>query len=325
MRNPADIALCLKILRTGATTPSGILCSIVIFALFAAALLQPDVVAIRLLFEEALANRERQYGASDARTAQAARDLGIFLGRQGDALAAQTALSEAVRIDEAVAGESAPQTLADLAELALVSLPRQAEPLWQRVAQSPSPALAARSLTALGDLHAGGGDRAGAEAFYRQALAKQEAATGRDSEPVAICLNALSHLVEVKDAIPLLERALAIDRRVLGAHHPQTATTEANLAGVLVHVQRYEEAARLAAEALATFQETLGPDHPRCAVTASILAFALEARGDKAGAEKMYRLAVGIDERAYGPRHPQTLADKNALAEFLSAAHNERR
>jgi tetratricopeptide (TPR) repeat protein len=292
---------------------------VLIPAVIAFALLQPDTAALRRLFEDALAYREKQYGPSDARTAQAARDLGMFLGRQGDMPAASAALTQAVHIDESISGASAAQTLADVAELAAVSPPSQAEPLWRRVSQSAAPVLAARAFTALGQIHAAGGDRTGAAAFYRRALAKQEVATGPASEPVAVCLNALSHLVELSEGIALLERALPTDRRVLGLRHPQTATTAANLAGLLVHARRFDEAARLATEALATFQQTLGADHPRCAVTASILAFALESKGDLANAEKMYRLAVAIDERAYGPEHPQTVADRQALAEFLKS------
>jgi tetratricopeptide (TPR) repeat protein len=278
---------------------------------------QPEPAMLRRLFEEALAQREKQYGASDARTAQAARDLGLFLARQGETNGARAALTEAVRIDETVFGASAPQTLADVADLAGVSPRVEAEPLWLRAAEAADPGMAARAFAASGDLRSQAGDRGGAAGFYRRALAKQEIASGPDSEPVAQRLSALALTVEYKDGIPLLQRALAIDRSKLGVRHPQTATTEANLAGLLVHVGRYEEAIRAAGDALSIFQETLGADHPRCAISASILAFALESTGDRARAERMYRLAVAIDERAYGPDHPQTASDRRALAEFL--------
>lgn len=249
---------------------------------------------------------------SDARTAQAARDLGMFLIRSGESAPAQTALAEALRIDERVFGPSAGQTLADAAELAAISSPPQAMPLWQRAAEAPDSAVAVRALMALG--HASGD-----AAFYRRAVARQEAASGASSEAVAVCLNALAQVEGPTEGIPLLQRALAIDRRELGPRHPQTATTEANLAGMLVHAGRYDEALAAAAEALSIFGETLGPGHPRCAIAASILAFALESKGDRARAEKMYRLALAIDEAAYGPQHPQTVNDRRALEEFLRA------
>ncbi len=54
---------------------------------------QPDPAMLRRLFEEGLARRRQQYGASDARTARAASDLGLFLRGQGDAAAARPALA----------------------------------------------------------------------------------------------------------------------------------------------------------------------------------------------------------------------------------------
>jgi tetratricopeptide (TPR) repeat protein len=281
---------------------------------------QPDPANLRRIFEEALVRRERQYGASDARTAQAARDLGMFLGRQGDAGAARAALEEAVRIDEQTLGASAPQTLKDVAELASVSPPPQALPLWRRASEAADPAVAVRALMTLGAYQAAAGDRPGAAGLYRRAVARQETATGPSSEPVAVCLNALAQVVEIQESMRLLQRALAIDRKALGARHPQTATTETNLAGKLVHVRRYDEALAAAADALSVFGETLGPNHPRRAIAASIMAFALEAKGERARAEKMYRLALAIDEAAYGPQNPQTINDRQALDEFLQAA-----
>jgi tetratricopeptide (TPR) repeat protein len=287
--------------------------------LYLALALQPDPAMLRRIFEDALSRREQQLGSADARTAQAARDLGLFLAREGDRPGAQAALAKAVRYDEAVFGPTAGRTLEDVAELAALSAPASAVPLWTRAAAAADDEVAVRALTALGDLRGAAGDRVGAAAFYRRALARQETATGRDSEPVSVRLNALAHVVPPVEGIGLLERALVIDRRALGARHPQTASTEANLAGLLVNAGRHDEAVRDAGEALSIFQETLGPDHPRCAITAMMLATALEAKGQTAQAEKLYRMAVAIDERAYGPRHPQTLADMRTLADFLKA------
>src|ERR1051326_8073689 len=161
-----------------------------LIALFA---LQPDPAMLRRIYEEALARREQQYGAKDARTAQAARDLGMFLAREGQAADAHRALTRAVEIDEALHAEL---TLSDVAELAAVSPPDEAEPLWKRSAESKDTPLASRALAALGDLHARAGDRAGAAGFYRRALAKEEAVNGKQSETVALRLNALAHVVE---------------------------------------------------------------------------------------------------------------------------------
>ena len=81
---------------------------------------------LRRLFEDALKQRRQEYGVTDSRTAQAARDLGLFLSRQSDQAGARSALSEAVGIDEKAFGATAEQTLAYLGELATVSSPGDA-------------------------------------------------------------------------------------------------------------------------------------------------------------------------------------------------------
>lgn len=279
--------------------------------------MQPDTAAIRRLFEENLARQEKQYGADDGHIAGAARDLGLFLKRQGDLTGAQAALTRAVRADEKTEGEAARQTLADAAELAALSPAEEAGPLWQRVARSSDPGLASRALAALGDLRAAAQDTAGAVSLYRRALAKEEEDKGKDAAGVAVRLNALAVLVEPEEGVPMLERALAIDRRLLGERHPETSTTEANLAGLLLDSGRTNAALRLANAALAGFEDTLGPENPRVASVSTILAYGWRAKRDRVRAERLYRRALAIDEAAYGAEHPETLNDVRNLAEFL--------
>jgi len=277
---------------------------------------------LRRLYEDALEQRRKEFGVSDSRTAQAARDLGLFLSRQNDQPGARSALAEALHIDEKAIGATAAQTLADTADLASVSSPVEAEPLWQRTARSANARVAARSLIALGGIHAAAGDRVGGAEYYRRALVKVEISDGKDSARTAIVLSALAQMVELQEGIPLLQRALSINRRALGARHPETATTEANLARMLLNAGRSHECVQMIGEAVSIFEETLGSDHPRVAQAATILAYCLRAQGDKTGAERNYRRALAIDEKAYGPRHPQTLDDVRALAEFLASAHS---
>jgi tetratricopeptide (TPR) repeat protein len=281
--------------------------------------LQPSPSALRSIFEEGLARRREAYGVYDARTAQAARDLGLFLSRHGAEPDARNVLDQVVRIDERLFGATDPRTLADVAELAAVSAPGVSKPLWERAAESSDAAVAARALDQLARLRVAADDRTGAASLYRRALARQEQA-GKDTAEVALALNALAKVVEPGEAVPLFERALVIDRRVLGARHPETATTEANLAGLLAETPRNGEAVRLAADALEVFRDTVGADHPRTAVAASILGYACEVKGDRRQAEHMYRLALAIDRRVYGPEHPQTRNDARVLNEFLKSA-----
>ena len=289
----------------------------------AALALQPSSAMLRQLFENALRRQKVEHGLSDPRTAQAARDLGLFLRTQGDTAGACDALDEAVRIDEKALGPAAAQTLADVAELAVVSAPGQAEALWRRAAESPDAKMAARALAALGQLREEASDSADAAKLYRRALIQEEVASGRDSAPVASRLNALSRVVDLPEAIALLDRAVDISRRHLGARHPETATLELNLAGLLLKAGHADQAAQSAAEAMSIFEEVLGSGHQRTAAAAIIRAHALRAKGDAGGAERMYRQALAIDEQA-GLRSPRTLTDARTLAEFLREIGKQR-
>jgi tetratricopeptide (TPR) repeat protein len=287
-------------------------------------LLQPDTANLRHLFEENLARSEREYGMTDARTAGAARDLGLFLRAENDTAGAYRALREAVEIDDKAAGAEDKQTVADVAALASVAPPFDAESLWQRAADGKDLAIASRAFTALGEIRERAGDRAGAAAMYAKSVEKEEAASGRDSAETAVRLNALALVSEPKEAVPLLERAVAIDRKRWGEKHPETATTESNLSGELLALGRVTESVRVGTLSLSNFEATLGPQHPRTAAAASNLADAKRSAGDRMAAERLYRRALRIDEQALGATNPETLNDVKNLADFLREMGRER-
>lgn len=274
---------------------------------------QPDAVALRRVFEEALARREAQFGRTDARTAQAARDLGKFLALEGDRAAAVVALRRVVEIDEVVAGAEDERTLSDVAELAGLT----GEPgLWERAATARDGVVAARALDALGAMREARGDAAGAVQAYRQALAREVKASGATAAKVAVRLNALALAVGPQEGVGLLQRAVTINRTALGTKHPETASTMTNLSGMLLASGRVAEAVQLGTQAVTAFEAALG-EHPRTAAAVSNLADAFRAQGAMVRAEGLYRRALAIDLAAYGPGNPETQGDARNLAEFL--------
>ncbi len=269
------------------------------------------------MYEQALERRRKEFGAADPRTAQAARDLGLFLAGIGDSAGARPALSEAVRVDEQAFGAAGVQTLADVEELAAVSPSRTAEALWRRASVSEDAGLAIRAWMALGSLRSAAADRAGAAACYRKALARQEEAAGKDSPAIPAILQSLAEMVETREAIALLERALIVGRATQGAHHPSNGLIEAALAAKLLAAGRTDDALKAAADALAIDQETVGIEHPRSARAMTTMARVLQAQKQMERAESMYRLALSIDGKAYGPANAQTRTDARTLAKFL--------
>ncbi len=190
---------------------------------------QPAASGVRHIFEDALARREREFGATDARTAQAARDLGLYLRAHGDTAGARRALAQALHIDDVTLGTSAPVTLEDASALAGVSAPAAAEPLLRRAAESSDPVLAGEALTGLGGLRKSAGDLAGAAACFRRALGKAEQADGPNGTPVELILTIL----------------VKLDRQTLGPNHEQTLNDARRLAGLYRATGRPREAAAL--------------------------------------------------------------------------------
>ena len=225
--------------------PSCVCLFVSVWAAPLAPALQPDTAALRKLFEDALGRREQAYGESDARTAQAARDLGLFLCRSGDSLSARRAMANAVRLDEKSLGPNAPQTLEDIATLASVSPRTEAEPLLRRAAESPDATVAGPALTSLAAMRKAAGDQTSAAQLLRRAVEKAETADGKDSPTVALVLSLLAQVVPPKEAVPLLERALSIDQQDLGAANPQTLQDVRKLAALLRAAGQPGEAANL--------------------------------------------------------------------------------
>src|ERR1700687_4835004 len=79
-----------------------------------------DVAALRPLFEQALAARERELGADHPKVARSASDLGLFLRVNGAPPAAESPLRRALAIDQNVLGDHDPLVAADRENLAVL-------------------------------------------------------------------------------------------------------------------------------------------------------------------------------------------------------------
>jgi tetratricopeptide (TPR) repeat protein len=277
---------------------------------------QPDPAMLRKLYEQNLARAQHQHGEFDAHTAEAARNLGLFLRTYADPKSAYDALAHAVAIDEKVFGAESPRTLTDVADLASVAPLEEAVKLFARAAQSSDAAAAARALIALGEASASQGDRAAAAKYWRMALAKQES-VNPDSIATATILNVLAQSVEPAEAIPLLNRALALDRKLFGPEHPEVGGADQLLAASLLAVGKTAEALAPAREAVSILRSKLGPDHPRTARAASTLAAVLNSTRQFREAERFYMEAWSTDEKTLGPDDSTTQDDIRNLAAFF--------
>ena len=153
---------------------------------------QPASSNLRRVFEDNLARQRREFGDADPRTAQAARDLALFLLNDGDRAAARRALTDVLKLDESALGPTARQTLEDAAALAGISPAAQAEPLYRRAAESPDASVAGPALSSLAASRKAAGDLAGAAALYRRALEKAQSLEGRKGPVVTLLVRTLA-------------------------------------------------------------------------------------------------------------------------------------
>ena len=118
-------------------------------------------------------------------------------------------------------------------------------------------------------------------------------------------------------AQPLLEKALEINRRLLGDNHPQTAQSYNNVANNVNSQRKYEQAQQLYEKALEINRRLLADDHPSTAVSYNNLADNLKSQGKYAQAQPLFEKGLEIYRRLLMFEHPKTaLSYSNLAANF---------
>ena len=149
-----------------------------------------------------------------------------------------------------------------------------------------------------------------------------DVAMPRKDERAASLSNELGyHLDMVGDnaaARPYYERALAIWEAVLGADHPNTATSLNNLGVLLNNMGEYAAARPYYERALAIDTAVYGDHHPEVATDLNNLGALLQAMGDYAAARPYYERALAIKEAVLGADHPATATSLNNLGLLLN-------
>ncbi|HXW24195.1 MAG TPA: CHAT domain-containing tetratricopeptide repeat protein, partial [Xanthobacteraceae bacterium] len=118
------------------------------------------------------------------------------------------------------------------------------------------------------------------------------------------------------EALPFVQRGLAIRERALGPDHPALIVGLNNLAALYGHLGRHAEAEPFYRRALTLSEKAYGPNDARVANVLDNLAglYHLQARyGD---AEPLLQRALAIRERAQGPGHPDVARTLGRLAQL---------
>jgi len=201
-----------------------------------------------LLWREALAGREAEYGERHALTLGCVEGLASAICEQGtNDVEAEALYRRALAGREAVLGTTHPDTIATALALA-------------------------RLLT---DLE----QRVEAERLHRSVLVVREGELGADHPDTLASMDALASLFadqgRYDEAEPLYQQSLAQSTSVLGPTHPDTLSTMHNLALLLADRGEMSQAESLHRRALAGRVAELGASHPHTFVSMDHLAIVL--------------------------------------------------
>ncbi len=140
------------------------------------------------------------------------------------------------------------------------------------------------------------------------------------SEPLALArdLSVRAHIAfgrgQLDDAQHGLREALRLRQEQLGAANTQVATSQHDLAVVLLQQGAVDEARPLLETALATRQRLLGEQHPQVASSLFNLGVVMRRLGDHDHARSLYQQAATILSRGFPQGHPELASIYNSLA-----------
>jgi tetratricopeptide (TPR) repeat protein len=233
----------------------------------------------RPMIDRAVATRRGLLGVNPLDLSDSLTHQGDLLGRQAEYGAGEKAYREAIRIEST------------------------------RPDDRPSQVELADSLYGLGTLLAQEGHDPEAEKYLRETLKLQQALYGNSDPTIARTLKDLARAVadggDLKGAIPLMQRAVAMQRELRGSEpHPDLAEVLNDMGLLLDESGDLDGSAKFYRESLAMNRHLLGDKHPEIANGLENVAMSLQDKGDLAGAETLYRQSLDMRRELLGENHP---------------------
>jgi len=165
-----------------------------------------------------------------------------------------------------------------------------------------------------------GGDTIRARELLRRGEARAELLAGSpavQARMLDVVGRVHQSLGRYAEAVALLDRALAIRRRVFGDRHPETAETLAHLGAVLRFTADYTRSIACWREALSIRRAALGDADPLVHETMVALGGMLIYRGRLDEAERIYLEALQLQTDALGDEHADVANTLVPLASLL--------
>jgi CHAT domain-containing protein/Tfp pilus assembly protein PilF len=143
-----------------------------------------------------------------------------------------------------------------------------------------------------------------------------------EAERLAQKANQLYQQEKFTEAIPVVERIIAIFEKVLGSEHPLVATYLNNLGALYVHLYKYAQAEPLYQRSLAIREKAFGFQRPEVTNSLNNLANLYQQMGNYAQAEPLYQRALAIREKAFGSQHLEVAKSLNDLGRLYLSMGN---
>ncbi|KAF2181041.1 putative kinesin light chain [Zopfia rhizophila CBS 207.26] len=122
-----------------------------------------------------------------------------------------------------------------------------------------------------------------------------------------------------KEAEKAFAQVMQTRKRKLGAEHPSTLTSIANLASTYRNQGRWKEAEELEVQVMETRKRVLGAEHPSMLSSIANLASTYRNQGRWKEAEELEVQMMETRKRVLGLEHPDTLTSMNNLALTLKS------
>jgi non-specific serine/threonine protein kinase/serine/threonine-protein kinase len=115
-----------------------------------------------------------------------------------------------------------------------------------------------------------------------------------------------------------LERALNIQKRILGLDHPDTLNTMNSLSTVFIRMGKYAEAESILRETVSRRKQVLGAEHQQTIISMHNLGVVYYYQGKFKEAESVGRETLEVRIKVLGENHPDTIFSLENLAIALS-------
>jgi serine/threonine-protein kinase len=177
-----------------------------------------------------------------------------------------------------------------------------------------------RALWTLGELRQEQGQLGEAKELYKRSLSILETSVAPQTD-VSGVLDDLAQIYSSEHQWTLAkqtyERALEVDRRVLGDDHPRVAMHLNNLAVVAQSIGDLRQAEALYRDAIRRQERVYGGQHPETAADKGNYGLLLQREGRLTEAEPLLRDALAVTLSLYGPDHYKVGYSRVSLAILL--------